>query len=155
MEGMPEFGYSFTQYNEVSDVRGSLREVDVSPKEAREVAEFIKGMSLDKAKSALQEVIEMKRLVPFRRYHKKVAHHKIDGFYAGRYPVKAAKLFLKLLENLEANALYKGFDVSRLVIIHAAAYPGRKLVRYVPRAFGRRSPKTRVYVHLEAVARVI
>ncbi len=152
---MPEFGYSFTQYNEASDVRGSLREVDVSPKEAREVASYIKGMSLDRAREALQEVVQMKRYIPYRRYHKKVAHHNIPGFYAGRFPVKAAKLFLKLLDNLEANALYKGFDVSRLVIIHAAAYPGRKLVRYVPRAFGRRSPKTRVYVHLEAVARVV
>jgi large subunit ribosomal protein L22 len=152
---MPEFGYSFVQYNEVSDVRGSLREVDVSPKEAREVANYIKGMSLDRAKQVLQEVIEMKRIVPFKRYHRKVAHHKVEGFYAGRYPVKAAKYFLKLLENLESNALYKGLDVSRLIIIHTSAYPGRKLVRYIPRAFGRRSPKRRVYVHIEAVARVV
>jgi LSU ribosomal protein L22P len=92
---MPEFGYSFVQYNEVSDVRGSLREVDVSPKEAREVANYIKGMSLDRAKQVLQEVIEKKRIVPFKRYHRKVAHHKVEGFYAGRYPVKAAKLFFK------------------------------------------------------------
>jgi large subunit ribosomal protein L22 len=152
---MPEFGYSFVQYNEVSDVRGSLREVDVSPKEAREVANYIKGMSLDRAKQVLQEVIEKKRIVPFKRYHHKVAHHKVEGFYAGRYPVKAAKYFLKLLENLESNALYKGLDVSRLIIIHTSAYPGRKLVRYIPRAFGRRSPKRRVYVHIEAVARVV
>ncbi|NAY82000.1 MAG: 50S ribosomal protein L22 [Thaumarchaeota archaeon] len=152
---MPEFGYSFVQYNEVSDVRGSLREVDVSPKEAREVANYIKGMSLDRAKQILQEVIEKKRIVPFKRYHRKVAHHKVEGFYAGRYPVKAAKYFLKLLENLESNALYKGLDVSRLIIIHTSAYPGRKLVRYIPRAFGRRSPKRRVYVHIEAVARVV
>jgi len=152
---MPEFGYSFVQYNEVSDVRGSLREVDVSPKEAREVANYIKGMSLDRAKQVLQEVIEKKRIVPFKRYHRKVAHHKVEGFYAGRYPVKAAKYFLKLLENLESNALYKGLDVSRLIIIHTSAYPGRKLVRYIPRAFGRRSPKKRVYVHIEAVARVV
>ncbi|MFP3132780.1 MAG: 50S ribosomal protein L22 [Nitrososphaeria archaeon] len=152
---MPEFGYSFVQYNEVSDVRGSLREVDVSPKEAREVANYIKGMSLDRAKQVLQEVIEKKRIVPFKRYHRKVAHHKVEGFYAGRYPVKAAKYFLKLLENLESNALYKGLDVSRLIIIHTSAYPGRKLVRYIPRAFGRRSPKRRVYVHIEAVARVV
>jgi len=152
---MPEFGYSFIQYNEVSDVRGSLREVDVSPKEAREVANYIKGMSLDRAKQVLQEVIEKSRMVPFKRYHSKVGHHNLEGFYAGRYPVKAAKYFLKLLENLESNALYKGLDVSKLIIIHASAYPGRKLERFIPRAFGRRSPKMHVYVHIEAVARVV
>ncbi len=152
---MPEFGYSFVKYNEVSDVRGSLREVDVSPKEAREVANYIKGMSLDRAKQILQEVIDKRRMIPFKRYHSKIGHHNVEGFYTGRYPVKAAKFFLKLLENLESNALYKGLDVSRLIIIHTTAYPGRKLVRYVPRAYGRRSPKTHVYVHIEAVARVI
>ncbi len=152
---MPEFGYSFVEYNEVSDVRGSLREVDISPKEAREVANYITGMSLDRAKQVLEEVINKKRMIPFKRYHKKVGHHNVEGFYTGRYPIKVAKYFLKLLENLESNALYKGLDVNRLIIIHASAYPGRKLVRYVPRAFGRRSPKKHVYVHVEAVARVI
>lgn len=154
-EGMPEFGYSAQLYNPASDVRGSLREVDVSPKEARELAEYIKGMSLDRARSVLNEVIELKRAVPFRRYKKGIAHHRVEGFYAGRYPVKAARLFLKLLDNLEASAIYKGFDVSRLVLVHVAAYPGRKLKRYQPRAFGRSSPRNRVLVHIEAVARVV
>ncbi len=155
MEGMPEFGYSEQLYNPASDVRGSLREVDVSPKEARELAAYIKGMNVDRARDVLNEVIEMKRAIPFKRYRHGIAHHRVEGFYAGRYPVKAAKLFLRLLDNLEASALYKGFDVSRLVLVHIAAYPGRKLERFQPRAFGRSSPRNKVLVHVEAVARVI
>jgi len=152
---MPKFGYSFNDYREVSDVRGSLREVDVSPKEARELAVYLKGKTLDAARDELQEVIAMKRLIPFRRYNSKMAHHPVDGFRTGRYPVKAARLYLKLLDNVEAAAEFRGFDPSKMVLVHVAAYPGRKLKRFIPRAFGRSSPKNRVLVHMEMVARVV
>jgi large subunit ribosomal protein L22 len=65
--------------------------------------------------------------------------------------VKVARAVLRLLESLEANAEYRGLDPSRLKLIHAAAYPGRRLKRYVPRAFGRASPKDKVLVHIELV----
>jgi large subunit ribosomal protein L22 len=152
---MPEFGYSFEDYMEASDARGSLREVDVSPKEARELAVYLKGMTMDRARQALEEVISMKRLIPFRRYNLKMAHHSVEGFRTGKYPVKAAKLFLKLLDNIESVADYKGLDPSKMVLVHVAAYPGRKLKRNIPRAFGRSSPRNKVLVHLEIVARAI
>jgi len=149
---LPEFGYSYTEYNPTIQVRASLREVDVSPKAAREVCAAIKGLSLDKAKALLEDVIDLKRPIPFRRYKKKVPHRRgLVGFYAGRYPVKAAKMILKLLENLEANAEFKGLDVSRIEIVHAAAYSGRKIKKYFPRAFGRSTPNFKVLVHIEVV----
>jgi len=45
--------------------------------------------------------------VPYRRYHNEVAHRSNirDGFSAGRFPQKAAKEFLKLLDNLELLAM--------------------------------------------------
>ncbi len=149
---MPTFGYSFQGYNPVVHVRASLREVDVSPKEAREVCAAIKGLPLAKAREILNDVVELRRPIPFRRYSKKVGHKAgLQGYYAGRYPIKVAKAVLKLLDSLEANAEYRGLDTSRLKLIHAAAYPGRRLRRYVPRAFGRATPKDKVLVHIEVV----
>ncbi|MGC9116077.1 MAG: 50S ribosomal protein L22 [Conexivisphaera sp.] len=149
---MPRFDYSFQGNNPVVHVRASLREVDVSPKEAREVCAAIRGLPIGRAKSLLNDVLEMRRPVPFRRHHGKVGHKSgLQGFYAGRYPVKVAKAVLKLLESLEANAEYRGLDPGRLKLVHAAAYPGRRLKRYMPRAFGRASPKDKVLVHIEVV----
>lgn len=149
---MPTFGYSFQGYNPVVHVRASLREVNVSPKEAREVCAAIKGLPLAKAREILNDVVELRRPIPFRRYSKKVGHKAgLQGYYAGRYPIKVAKAVLKLLDSLEANAEYRGLDTSRLKLIHAAAYPGRRLRRYVPRAFGRATPKDKVLVHIEVV----
>ena len=149
---MPTFGYSVHGYNPVVHVRASLREVDVSPKEAREVCAAIKGLPLAKAREILNDVVELRRPIPFRRYSKKVGHKAgLQGYYAGRYPIKVAKAVLKLLDSLEANAEYRGLDTSRLKLIHAAAYPGRRLRRYVPRAFGRATPKDKVLVHIEVV----
>ena len=100
----------------------------------------------------LREVIALKRPVPFRRFHGKVAHRRqLQGWPAGRYPVKAAKAILKVLENAKANAEYKGLDTSRLVIIHAAAQQGPKIKRYVPRAFGRAAPFFEQLTHVEIV----
>ncbi len=149
---MPEFGYTFTRYDPALHVRASLREIDVSPKEAREVCAALVGLPLDKARALLEDVIKFKRAIPFRRYKKKVGHRRqLQGFYAGRYPIKTAKMLMELLDSLEANAEYKGLDISRLQIIHAAAYPGRKLKRSTPRAFGRTTPRNKVLVHLEVV----
>jgi len=109
-------------------------------------------MNLDQAKDYLQQVILKKKPVPFRRYKKKVGHrHGIEKAYAGRYPVKAAQNILKVLEGVEVNAEYKGLTVERLRIIHASAYPGRKIKRYIQRAFGRSSPRFETVCHVELV----
>lgn len=151
---MPEFKYSFQEYDPLIHVRASGREVDISPKAAREICATIKGMSLTQAKNFLENVIKLKQPVPFKRYKKEIGHRGgIQGFYTGRYPVKAAKKILEVLNNLEANADYKGMDVDRLVIIHAAAMRGRKIKTYIPRAFGRSSPSFNTLVHLEFVAK--
>lgn len=151
---MPVWKYSFQEYDPLVHVRASSREVDVSPKAAREICAAIKGMRLEEAKKFLEDVISMKRPVAFRRYKKEAAHRRgLEKFYAGRYPVKAAKKVLELLENLEANSDFMGKDTDRLVIIHAAAHRGRKVKAYIPRAFGRASPSFNILTHLEVVAK--
>ncbi len=147
---MPKWGYSITELDPERTVKASGREVKVSHKAAREVCNSINGMMLNEAKEYLQQVIEKKKPVPFRRFKKKVGHrHGLEKAFAGRYPVKAAQQVLKVLEGAEANADFKGLDPENLRIIHASAYPGLKLKRQIPRAFGRSSPKVKTLSHIE------
>lgn len=149
---MPHFKYSFTGYAQPY-VKASGREVDVSPKAAREVCKAIHGMMLTQAREYLEAVTEEKQPVPFRRYKKKVGHRSgPTGFHAGRYPVKAAEKVLEVLENLENNADFKGLDTERMKIIHAAVMRGRQVKSFKPRAFGRSSPSHNTLVHIELAA---
>ncbi|MEM1561761.1 MAG: 50S ribosomal protein L22 [Candidatus Bathyarchaeia archaeon] len=147
---MPEWGYSFEAYDPTTMVRASGRELRISPKAAREVCAAIKGMMLEEAKEFLRNVIAKRVAVPYRRYKKKLPHRRGLGG-AGRYPVKAASKILKVLENAEANAEYKGFDIEKLRIIHASAYPGARIRRYMPRAFGRATRWFETLTHVEVV----
>jgi large subunit ribosomal protein L22 len=149
---MPKWGYSITDIDIEKTAKVSGREIRVSPKHAREVCKTIKGMKLNQAKDYLKQVILKKKPVPFRRYNKKVGHrHGLENAFAGRYPVNAAQQVLKLLEGAEANAENKGLDMENLRIIHASAYPGMKIKRFIPRAFGRSSPRNKYLSHVELV----
>jgi len=149
---MPEWGYSVLELDPEKTAKASGRELRVSPKSAREVCNTIKGMKLDQARNFLRQVILKKKPVPFRRHKKKVGHrHGLQKAYAGRYPVKAAQKVLEVLESAEANAEYKGLDIERLRIIHASAYTGMKIKRYIPRAFGRATPRFKTLCHVELV----
>lgn len=149
---MPNFDYAFEKFDSTKHVRAAVREKDVSPKHAREIAKMIKGLSIEKARDNLQEVVAIKRAVPFRRYKNEVGHRSDTGVMSGRYPQKAAKEFIRLLDNLEANAEYKGMDLDRLKIISANTHRGVKVKRFTPRAMGRATPKVNTLTHIELVA---
>ena len=147
---MPTWGYSVKEFDPDRAVKCAGREIKISPKAAVEICRKIRGMRLDAAKELLEAVQKKKRAIAFRRYKKEVPHRSLDeGWYAGRYPVKAAKAFLFLLEELESNAEYKGLDVDRLRIVHAATQRGMKSQRYISRAYGRASPYSNTMVHVE------
>ncbi|MFH0897839.1 MAG: 50S ribosomal protein L22 [Candidatus Bathyarchaeota archaeon] len=147
---MPNWGYSSLKLKEEGIAKASGRDMKISPKAAREICRSIRHMKLDAAKQFLQDVTEMKKPVPYRRYSKKVGHKAgIQGWYAGRYPVKAARELLKILNGLEANATDRGLDAERLKIVHASSQRGRFIKRYTPRAFGRSSPKFDMLCHVE------
>ncbi len=151
---MPKWGYSIIEeeLDPEKTAKASGRELRVSRKHAREICRTIKGMMLTNAKTYLRDVTEKKKAVPFRRYQKKLGHRGgLDKAFAGRYPVKAAQQILRVVEGAEANAENKGLDVDKLRIFHAAAYPGMKIKRYMPRAQGRASPKYETTTHVEIV----
>lgn len=154
---MPNYSYSFTNFDKTKHVRSALREKDISHKHAREVALAIRGMSIEKAREFLENVIAKQIAVPYRRYNNEVAHRSNirDGFFSGRFPKKTAREFLKLLDNLESNGEYKGMDLDRLKIVSAVTHKGTKLERFTPRAMGRSSPNIDTLVHVELVAQEV
>lgn len=147
---MPSWKYSIQGLDPDTTAIASGRDLRIKPKAAREICNYIKGMKLERAKEMLQDVIDMKTPIPYKRHRKKLPHRKgAQGFDAGRYPQKAAREVLKVLESVEANAEFKGLYADRLKIIHIAAHRGRVIRKFIPRAFGRASPYFNHLTHVE------
>lgn len=151
--GMGRFQYAFQGFDPSRHVRASVRESGISHKHAREIARRISGMEVDRARDYLTRVSRLESAVPMRRFKGQVGHKSDPGVMAGRYPVKAAGRFLKLVDNLEANAEYKGMDLDRLRIVNATTHKGRLVKRFTPRAMGRATPRNNAMTHVELVAR--
>jgi large subunit ribosomal protein L22 len=132
--------------------KAMLRERPMSHKHSKEIAREIKGMTAGDAVEYLNQVINEERSVPFRSHNTGVGHRNdIDGWDAGRYPNKASKAFLDLLENAVGNADHQGFDGEEMTILHVAAHkvgesPGRK-----PRAMGRATAWNTPQVDVELI----
>lgn len=125
-------------------------ELHISPRHAREICRAVKGMKTGQARRYLEEVTALKQAVPFKRHNDGMGHRK-GPMAAGRYPQKAAKEFLKLLQNAEANAEYMGLEPERMRISHLATKKGRVIQGYRPRARGRSSPKNTETVNIEMI----
>ncbi len=152
---MGRFDYAFQNYDTTKHVRSSLREKYISHKHAREIAVAIKVLTIERARDYLQAVVNKERAISFGRYKNQVGHRSDPGMMSGRYPQKSAKEFIKVLDNLESNAEYKGMDLDRLKIINATVHKGVSVKRFTPRAMGRATPKNNVLTHVELVAQEI
>jgi len=149
------YGYAFQGYDGTRHVRAAMRERQISHKHAREIAASIRRLTLEGARDYLQAVIRRERAVPMRRHKRQVGHKSDPGVMAGRYPVKAAEEFVRLLDNLESNAEYKGMDLDRLRLVGVTVHKGMVMERFTPRAFGRASPKNNTLTHVELVAQEV
>ncbi len=125
------------------------KEIPISPKDSREVCRMIRGRKLDKAIKMLEEVIEIKRPVPFARYNMGVAHKA--GVGPGRYPKKSAQAILRVLESAKHNAEYKGLDAENMKVKVVTANPGRTQPGYMPRAYGRSTQWNQQTVNIEVI----
>ncbi|MDV4342332.1 50S ribosomal protein L22 [Methanoculleus sp. YWC-01] len=148
---MARTGYS-AQIEGENVARAKANELPVSPKHSIEIARFIRKMTTTEAKAYLADVVALKKAIPFKRFNRNVAHKRgLQKWPAGRYPVKAAEAYIRLLESVEKNAEYIGLDVENLRIDHVAANTGRGLRAFFPRAMGRATPKRRETVNIEIV----
>lgn len=97
-------------------------------------------MTLDRAQRYLQNVIEKKEIIPFRRFRIGVKgkpqcrNHKIP---VGRWPKKSCEFLLGLLKNAESNAELRGIDTESLVVSHMQVNKARRGRRRTFRAHGR------------------
>jgi len=137
--------------------KAKANELNMSPKHSIEIATFIRHQRVNDAIAYLNEVIGLKKAIPFRRFNRNVAHKRgLPGNWdAGRYPVKASKAYIRVLESVKKNAEYIGLDADNLEIIHVSANRGRAQKSFFPRAMGRATPKVRETVNLEVVVREV
>ena len=130
-------------------------EIRVSPKHCREVCKMLKGMKVDQAREYLQSVAELKTPVPYSRYKMFLSPKAQVG--PARYPKKAAKAILDVIDSARSNAEYKGLDADNMRIRSASAHRGRIQTAYMPRAYGRSTPwneqTTNIEIILEEVER--
>jgi large subunit ribosomal protein L22 len=136
--------------------RAKANEVSVSPKHCMEIAHFIRGMKADAALEYLEAVVAKKKAIPFKHFNMDVAHKRgLEGWDAGRYPVKASGEFITLIKAAQKNGEYAGLDTAKLVVVHAQANRGRSMRSVFPRAMGRATPKRRETVNLELILREV
>lgn len=119
------------------------------------VCQAIKGWKLEEAKQYLQQVIEKKRCVPFKRFKSGVGRcaqvKEFKDTTQGRWPEKSCKIVLGLLKNAESNADFGSLDTENLVITHIQcqrAAPGR---RRTYRAHGRINAYMSSPAHIEVI----
>jgi large subunit ribosomal protein L22 len=137
--------------------KAKANELNMSPKHSIEIAGFIRHKQINEAIAYLNEVIALKKAIPFKRFTRNVAHKRgLPGNWdAGRYPVKASKAYIRILESLKKNAEYLGLDAEKLEIVHVTANRGRAQKAFFPRAMGRATPKVRESVNIEIIAREV
>lgn len=153
---MPAYKISVLGIDPDRTAVGCGRNLSISPKAAREVTRALKGMKLEAAIDFLDEVIAMKRSVPFKRHRKKLAHRSdLVGWHSGRYPVRTCREIKKVLENLENNAIFKGLEVEKLRLVHIISQRARKIKGFMPRAQGSSSPSFKTLTHIEVVGEEI
>ena len=137
--------------------KAKANELNMSPKHSIEIAGFIRHQRVNDAIAYLNDVVKLKKALPFRYFNRNVAHKRgLPGNWdAGRYPVKASKEYIRILESVKKNAEYLGLDAENLEIVHASANRGRAQKAFFPRAMGRATPKVRESVNVEIIVREV
>jgi large subunit ribosomal protein L22 len=140
-------------YSQKTDPETTARalgvEISVSPKHCREVCKMLVGKKVEDAKKYLKGVIDLKTPVPYTRF--KMFLNPKPKVGPGRYPKKAAKAILRVIESAQSNAEYKGLEADNMKVKVAAAHRGRIEKAYMPRAQGRSTPWNEQTTNIEII----
>ena len=100
--------YSREPENSTKSCKASGSDLRVHFKNTRETAFALRGLELKKAKKYLENVVDHKECVPFRRYCGGVGRTAQAKAFKnggqGRWPEKSCRFLLDLLTNAESNA---------------------------------------------------
>ena len=133
-------------------VKTRSNDTRVSFKNTYETARACQGMTIPTAIKYLEDVLEHKRCIPYRRFNGsmgRTAQAKEFGLVQGRWPQKSCKAVLNLLRNLEANANTKQYDLEKLVIEHVQVNRAQHGRRRTYRAHGRITRYLSTPCHIE------
>ncbi len=117
----------------------SASNIPISTKQSIAICKFIKGKSIADAVRDLDKVVNLKKAVPMKG---EIPHRKGKRMMSGRFPAKASKNFVVLLESLAANAT----DIDNSIITEAIANIGK-------RPLGRFGRVRKKRTHIRIVAR--
>ena len=145
-------------------------DVDMHVKHCFEVCRAVKNKTASPAVDFLNQVLKIDSnradvrrkaaAVPYRlgsgnkrkrRSGPSMVGHRKGGIGPGRYPVKASREILKLIESAMENARFQheDIDAEEMVITHIAAHRGQIRRGWIPRARGRATPSNHYRVNLE------
>lgn len=141
--------YAFKNMNEYM-ARAVGKDLDISTKHAIEICNTIRGKRLNKAFDILENSINMKRAIPFKRFTGGAGHK--PGIASGKFAVKACKEINRVIKSARANAQSKGLNPDELVIKHICAHKASTPLHY-GRQIRRQMKKTHVEVVLEEIER--
>ena len=166
---LPQSGYTqLLQGTRLATARSV--QVDMHVKHCFEVCRAVKNKTAGEAIAFLNQVLKIDSnradvrrkaaAVPFRlgsgnkrkrRSGPSMVGHRKGGIGPGRYPVKASREIIKLIESAMENARYQyeDIDAEEMLITHIAAHRGRIRKGWIPRARGRATPSNHYQVNLE------
>jgi len=90
----------------------------MSKKHAMYICSFIKNKSIDESIAYLEQVIKLKKVIPFKG---QIPHRRGKGIMSGRYPVNASKIFINILKSLKGNVIVNQMELENTRITFASA----------------------------------
>jgi len=108
----------------------NAKNLTISTKNSVEIANMIRNKKTARAKIMLEEVISLKKAVPYRRFDREVAHKTAIG--PGKFPINACMEILRLIKGAEANAKNIGLNqnlyISSIIVNKGPMqwHPGRQ-----------------------------
>jgi large subunit ribosomal protein L22 len=112
--------YKYSVEDTENTAKAAGLSLSISMKDSVEICNFIRGKNLKKSVETLKQIAEKKRALPLRRFNQNRGHK--PGIGPGAYPVNTCNEIIKILENAEANAQFKGLNTTHLIINHIRAH---------------------------------
>ncbi|MBS1266243.1 MAG: 50S ribosomal protein L22 [Candidatus Woesearchaeota archaeon] len=141
-----KYRYAIKNLDKKKTAKAVGKSVYASAKHAKEVCDMIRSKKANRAVILLQDAIDLKKVVPYKKFHRDLAHKRKIG--PGRYPVKTCREVLSVLNGAIANAENKGLNKDDLYIKHVCSHIASRPWHY-GRHRGRKMKRAHVEIVLE------